>query len=718
MCGIYLAVESHTTTRPGHVGDVDPVCATTQSHCPCTINDTPGRLTHGRIRECRTVGSKDEALATGSVTSPLRTGSKVQLRSTVSEPSSVPNLDWLIRRGPDHTDTRIWHTHHNATVTLHASVLSMRDVLVPQPVDIDIGVSNIVDDDEEGQQHSETHSCGSCVLAWNGEVFRVVTQTPLGTDTDDLSGSHHSDTTLVADWIRQELTQTVSICREGTTIRSVQLQQQMALARVLERLVDADFAVTLVTPHSVFYARDRFGKRSLLVQDGLTTVTAAGTAAETSRSWKLSSVTDRTESAVWTEVAPEMVHCYCVATKQCLPPLPYHQRETMDVAPVQVLHQPLQDEHDKGNIRRVWTTRRVNDQSFSSEPCTTTSTVAPLPSQPTKLETAVATLYVLLRDAVRRRVTGPRVAVLFSGGLDSVVLAALALEILLERYEHTHELVLCNVSFVEDAAPGATDFARTDASALPSRTDAPIPPQAADTRAAMVSYRELERLFPQARICFLAKQATWGDIVRNEAHVRQLVHPQTTTMDLNIGMALWFASLQSTDSKSQHVSAKKVPLGDDCRVLLSGLGADELMGGYGRHRQAWKDGGNEQLRRELDLDLTRLWYRNLGRDDRVLSDTGREARFPYLDTAVVQFLSRLDLDVVCDFKRPPGEGDKRILRVLAAQMLGLEAASTAVKRAIQFGSRIAHVSDKRRFGSRRRASGTARAIHQTAVTDF
>ena len=63
--------------------------------------------------------------------------------------------------------------------------------------------------------------------------------------------------------------------------------------------------------------------------------------------------------------------------------------------------------------------------------------------------------------------------------------------------------------------------------------------------------------------------------------------------------------------------------------------------------------------------------------------------------------------IVCDFHLPPGVGDKRILR-LVAKRLGMDHASGLVKRAIQFGSRISHVSDKRRFGSRRKAKGAAK----------
>lgn len=73
-----------------------------------------------------------------------------------------------------------------------------------------------------------------------------------------------------------------------------------------------------------------------------------------------------------------------------------------------------------------------------------------------------------------------------------------------------------------------------------------------------------------------------------------------------------------------------------CKVLLVGIGADEQLGGYGRHRTAFRRGGGSTsvadgtassidasastrseemtpLELELNKDLERLWKRNLGR---------------------------------------------------------------------------------------------------------
>jgi asparagine synthetase B (glutamine-hydrolysing) len=59
------------------------------------------------------------------------------------------------------------------------------------------------------------------------------------------------------------------------------------------------------------------------------------------------------------------------------------------------------------------------------------------------------------------------------------------------------------------------------------------------------------------------------------------------------------------------------------KVLMSGLGADEVFGGYARYSTAFKRGLKE-LEEEIGLDLDRLWERNFGRDDRVISGCGKE----------------------------------------------------------------------------------------------
>lgn len=55
-------------------------------------------------------------------------------------------------------------------------------------------------------------------------------------------------------------------------------------------------------------------------------------------------------------------------------------------------------------------------------------------------------------------------------------------------------------------------------------------------------------------------------------------------------MALYFASRGSGQVKSQRDGTIK-PYTSTARVLLNGFGSDELLGGYARHRTAFKKGG-------------------------------------------------------------------------------------------------------------------------------
>lgn len=54
------------------------------------------------------------------------------------------------------------------------------------------------------------------------------------------------------------------------------------------------------------------------------------------------------------------------------------------------------------------------------------------------------------------------------------------------------------------------------------------------------------------------------------------------------------------------------------------------------------------LHKELEVDMRRLWLRNLGRDDRLIADHGRECRHPFLDENFVDTVLSLPLPLVAD----------------------------------------------------------------------
>ncbi|KAJ1490751.1 asparagine synthase-domain-containing protein [Baffinella frigidus] len=164
----------------------------------------------------------------------------------------------------------------------------------------------------------------------------------------------------------------------------------------------------------------------------------------------------------------------------------------------------------------------------------------------------------------------------------------------------------------------------------------------------------------------------------------------------------------ATDPRQKVYGRREHPLqtvlgeGTACKsgasILLCGMGADEQLCGYSRYRIRARKGGPRAVRADMEGDMRRIWTRNLGRDDRCLSDHSREARFPFLDETVVSFLASLPLASLADLSLPPGVGDKLLLR---------KGASVEVKRAIQFGTRIAKQSNIATFGSNRQARGDA-----------
>jgi asparagine synthetase B (glutamine-hydrolysing) len=539
------------------------------------------------------------------------------------------STDNLRRRGPDscneisftlpHTEDGDDSSSSSVQVSLQASVLQMRQDLVEQPVSLEIP-----------SDQDQTY-----YLCWNGEVYQATND-----DTDTVGTYETSDTRLVKDRLSQALARVSSTTQAPLAIAA-------EIASVLGGLYNAEFAFLIVrSDGDIFYGRDSWGRRSLLRWDcshcgsfHIASTAPSMIVVEEEDSKISSQGSSPKKLAEWQEISPGMVH-----VASC-------RRATVESVPIVTV--------DKSLI------------SAPKLPDLLPQNTTP-PPEGVSLDFWKSSLELgsHLSEAVQRRMDHhSSTAVLFSGGLDSAVVAALAAR------HSVHPLHLYNVSF------------------------GPTFEKSADRQAALVTHQALQAQYPDKTITFRDIVVTWEHICEHESHVRTILQPKETLMDVNIATALWFAS--SGGGANRDECNKERP-----RVLLLGMGADELLGGYGRHRKSFERGGWEELQEELQMDQSRFWERNLGRDDRIVADHGREARFPFLDFHVTEFLHSLPLSSICDFSLPPGQGDKRILR-LVAMRLGLDHAGGLVKRAIQFGSRISHLSDAKRFGSRRKAKGQA-----------
>ncbi|RHZ01475.1 hypothetical protein DYB35_000788, partial [Aphanomyces astaci] len=604
------------------------------------------------------------------------------------------------RRGPDHVGTYERRVASiDRTLVMVSAVLHLRGTqLCEQPV----------------------HDRHGNVLLWNGEVFGGASIPIYESDTKYVS---HRLASVDDDSVSAEVAATLVV-----DVLSI-IQGPFA------------FAWLHVSTNTLFYGRDGLGRRSLVVH----------TPDDAKRScFLLASVALNSQRDGWEEVActgvfsldlnmlgalpqlhPWPVRVVSVASPRCLPPLP-------------------------PSVVALGT-------SFDADPF----------CDHADMMLAAKGLLQVLSAAVAKRVESiptqehadsARVGVLFSGGLDSVVLATLChlhvlptepidlLAICFDKDHNSPDRRAAAASWTElkhlfptrqwhfvaiDIAPHQVDTHQPHMLVVEPPTSDPTDLSSSEPPAVVEPLTLFESTsgFCPVRTCRPARRPHPGcalhshlcrpcctkihklamTLKHTSTHPQQIISAIATLESMGISgdklqRLLAFVPLDQPRGCRPVTSLKALPSPSDddivtlgesytsrAKVLLVGIGADEqvagtanyanwthiVLGSYGRHKHAYVTGGWDGLRTELDKDMRRIWQRNLGRDDRMIADHGREARFPYLDEDVVAYLRSLPLDHVVDFAQPRGVGDKLILRIVARQ-LGLKHCTALAKQAIQF----------------------------------
>lgn len=187
----------------------------------------------------------------------------------------------------------------------------------------------------------------------------------------------------------------------------------------------------------------------------------------------------------------------------------------------------------------------------------------------------------LFEDAVRVRVPEKKFGLLFSGGIDSVLVAKILKDM-------------------------GKDFTCYTAAASEDAPD-------------LVSAKEVAKI--------LGLKLKYKVVTREEteAYLRKIVPLIEDNNVVKVGVAL-----------PLYIASELAKI-DGNRVIFSGAGADELFGGYHRY----KINDLRKLNHDCYSDLLKIYERNTYRDDVITMNNNLELRVPFLDKDLVAFALRI-----------------------------------------------------------------------------
>jgi asparagine synthase (glutamine-hydrolysing) len=251
----------------------------------------------------------------------------------------------------------------------------------------------------------------------------------------------------------------------------------------------------------------------------------------------------------------------------------------------------------------------------------------------TDIDSAVNAYGDTLVESMRKRVGDfKKIGIVFSGGIDSVIVAYLAKQMAPE--------VICYTSGIKDSSD------------------------------ILNSLEIAEKLGLKLEV----EQMTESDVENTIPKIINIIE------DDNMGQV---------EVAIPIYGAVKLAHEQGIRVMLTGQGADELFGGYSWYSKIVKKHGYEKIQGYLIEDLKLLYKETLEREDKITMSQSIELREPFLDTNLIDTVLRIDprLNIQNDGKNYDNLG-KRVHRRLAEKIGIPKEIAYRIKEAAQHGSGV------------------------------
>ena len=254
-----------------------------------------------------------------------------------------------------------------------------------------------------------------------------------------------------------------------------------------------------------------------------------------------------------------------------------------------------------------------------------------LPENKKSLEKIKQDLTILIHNAIKKRITSKKIGVLFSGGIDSLMIAYLLKSMKIP--------FTCYTAALEE--PG------------------------------MQEAEDLIYAKKAAKYFNFKLKVRKINLKETEQYIKKIIPLIESTNVVKVGVALPF------------YLAAEVAKKDKVKVLFSGLGSEEIFAGYERHEKS------NNINQECLSGLRKMYERDLYRDDVVTMANTIELRLPFLDVKLVDYALKIKEKYKLNKKNK-----KLVLRYIADDLKIPKEFAWRKKKAAQYGSKFDRAIEK------------------------